>query len=56
MTAYLKGKNGRVDQVERRVSEVKVDGKYIEIYYEGYGCIKGCAYHVDDMEIVSVTK
>lgn len=55
MTVYLKGKNGRVDQVETNVQAIIADRDYIEIRYDGtYGSVVGVTYSTTDMEIEKI--
>ena len=57
MTVYLKGKDGRVDQVEKNVQTVSVDGQYINIEYTKpfkWGIVSGVKYYKDEMEIAKI--
>lgn len=57
MTVYLKGKDGRVDQVEKNVQTVSVDGQYINIEYTKplkWGIVSGVKYYKDEMEITKI--
>lgn len=56
MTVYLKGKDGRVDQVEKNVETVSVDSKYIDIRYKRYeyGAVVGVTYYASEMEIEKI--
>lgn len=56
MTVYLKGKDGRVDQVEKYVKTVSVDDKYIHIKYKKYeyGAVVGVTYYANEMEIEKI--
>ena len=57
MTVYLKGKNGRVDQVEKNVVAIAVDEEYINLKYNvlQWGIVSGVSYPKDEMEIEKVT-
>lgn len=57
MTVYIKGHNGRVDQVEKDVERILIDDKFINIEYMHplkYGIVSGVAYYKDEMEIVKI--
>ena len=56
MTVYLKGKNGRADQVEKNVEQVSEDDRYIHIRYKTHtwGIVSGVAYYKDEMKIVKI--
>lgn len=56
MTVYLKGKEGRADQIEKNVKTVSTDSRYIKIEYttKTWGIVSGVTYYKDEMEIVKV--
>lgn len=56
MTVYLKGKDGRLDQVEENVKEVWAEDGLIHIKYEDHkwGIVSGVAYFTDEMEISKI--
>lgn len=56
MTVYLKGLDGRCDQVEENVKSVKVDDTYIEINYftHKWGFVSGVKYYANEMKIEKV--
>lgn len=56
MTVYLKGKDGRADQVEKNVKTVSTDDKYINIKYKTHtwGIVSGVTYYKAEMEIAKI--
>lgn len=56
MTVYLKGKEGRADQIEKNVKTVSTDDKYINVKYNTYtwGIVSGVTYYKDEVEIVKI--
>lgn len=57
MTVYLKGKDGRLDQVEKNVAKVSVDSRYIHIDYTKplkWGIVSGVQYYKGEMEIAKI--
>lgn len=57
MTVYLKGKDGRVDQVEKNVCKVSEDSKYIHIEYTKpfkWEIVSGVKYYKAEMEIAKI--
>ena len=59
MTVYLKGKEGRLDQIEKDVERVSIDARYINIEYKKpykYGLVSGVQYYKEEMEIASIER
>lgn len=57
MTVYLKGLNGRLDQIEKDVESVEIDDLYINIHYKQpykWGIVSGVGYFKDEMEIEKI--
>ncbi len=56
MTVYLKGLDGRCDQIEKNVKSVTVDDKYINIEYKTHvwGVVSGVKYYKNEMKIDKV--
>lgn len=56
MTVYLKGLDGRCDQIEKNVKSVTVDDKYINIKYKTctWGIVSGVMYYKSEMVIDKV--
>lgn len=57
MTVYLRGLNGRLDQVEKNVESISIDNDYIKIKYKQpykWGIVSGVAYFANEMVISKV--
>lgn len=56
MTVYLKGLNGRCNQVEKDVKSIQVKKDTIEIKYmkHKWGLVSGVTYSADEMEVEKI--
>lgn len=59
MIVKLKGKNGRLDVIEKDVEDVSVGDGKIQIDYKRpykWGIVSGVKYYTDEYSIVSVSE